>query len=186
MAMKAVAHTDGGNRSKIGACAAVIWRDDGMLFEVEQIFEGSVTNNFCEYEGVILALRNAYQLEIDDIQIYCDSELVVRQLNGVYGVKDSKIADLYDTTCDLAEAFKRVVIDHVPRELNTFPDLICNHAMDRHLSVVKIPGRPPKFKRVWSKKLDNQTDKLMAHRAALSPDWSAKPFAFLPEDSKAP
>jgi ribonuclease HI len=81
-------------------------------------FLGHKTNNEAEYWALLLGLREARRLRGDSIQIFTDSQLVERQIKGVYRVKDSKLRALHRTVLQNLKAFSSFEIESVPREEN--------------------------------------------------------------------
>ena len=137
-----IVHTDGGSRGNPGpaACAFVItYRDKEITRQSKYL--GERTNNFAEYQGVILALQ--YILENRDnwakgkkIFFLLDSELIVRQINGVYKVKDEKLKTLHGQVKDLvAKIHDNVFFRNVPREKNKYADMLVNEELDKNLTV---------------------------------------------------
>lgn len=91
---------------------------------------GHTTNNVAEYHGLIRALEKAIELGADEVQILADSELMVRQMTGVYKVKNDKIIPLHGIASDLARQLGKVRFQHVYREQNSQADALCNEALD--------------------------------------------------------
>ncbi len=118
--MKLTIFTDGASRSNPGPSASgfMILNDNASVLVQEEIFNGTRTNNFAEYNAIILALRKAASLYGygNDIELYSDSELVVKQLNGQYKVKDAAIKDLHKDASALAGKFTSCMFYNVPRE----------------------------------------------------------------------
>ena len=137
--MKIVVYSDGGARGNPGPAGAGVYIEDGDGNVVKKIakFLGKRTNNWAEYEAVILgleALRRLFgeKLMSMDIELRMDSELVVRQLTGVYKVKNQDLALQYMKINNLrAQHFPRIKIIHVPREKKKEADRMANKAMDK-------------------------------------------------------
>jgi ribonuclease HI len=127
-----VAHSDGGARGNPGeaACAAILYDTDGgeLLRRARRL--GKTTNNVAEYEGVILALELAAQLGARRLEIRVDSELVARQLEGRYKVKNANLKTYHTRAKVLIEPFERVRILAIPREKNREADKLVNAALD--------------------------------------------------------
>ncbi len=131
-------HTDGGSRGNPGpaACAFIAEQGDRIL-KKQSKYLGKTTNNIAEYEGVILALNWLYKkikdLETDSVDFFLDSELVVKQLNGIYKIKN---VELYTRSClikkIIGEIGKIVSFKNIPREENIVADLLLNNELDRH------------------------------------------------------
>jgi ribonuclease HI len=95
------------------------------------LFLGRRTNNEAEYEAVIRSLRAASKLGAVDVALRSDSELLVRQINGQYRVRDERLALLHRTARDLIRTFRRFEARHVPREANSAADAQANLAIDQ-------------------------------------------------------
>jgi ribonuclease HI len=128
--------TDGGARGNPGpAASAFVLLINGDVIKKESRFLGIATNNIAEYQGVLLALRwlksNNIKPEVDKINFYLDSELVVRQLNGVYKVRDEKLLTFYSEILLIIKRIGRdVVFKHVPRSQNKIADSLVNIELD--------------------------------------------------------
>lgn len=90
---------------------------------------GHATNNEAEYRGIIAALSKCIELQIRNPQIYSDSELVVRQLTGIYKVKEPKMKALFTRAMDLIVQI-RPHFAHIRREKNQIADYLANQALD--------------------------------------------------------
>jgi ribonuclease HI len=128
----AVAFSDGGSRGNPGeaACGVVICDGDGneLLRRAKRL--GRLTNNQAEYEGVIYALELAGQLGAKKLEIRMDSELVVRQLEGRYKVKNEGLKPYHRRACDLVGEFQSVALTHIRRTDNKEADKLVNAALD--------------------------------------------------------
>lgn len=133
-------YTDGGSRGNPGpAAAAVVIRDQqGKPILEAGYFLGKATNNVAEYKGLILALEAAGKIDADDVSIYMDSELIVRQITGEYRVKDATLAQLFERAQRLLLKFDSWRIKHVRREQNKRADALVNKALDAKADVVEI------------------------------------------------
>jgi len=117
-----VIFTDGaslGNPGPMGI-GVVIYRDKFVVEELSE-YLGEGTNNIAEYTAVIRALETAHELGDEDVHIKADSELVVKQLNGEYKVRDLKLAPLKRRIDHLCIGLK-VKFEHIPREKNAEAD----------------------------------------------------------------
>jgi ribonuclease HI len=86
-----------------------------------------------EYQALIMALEAARSLKLDGVRVLADSELMVKQMNGVYRVKSEALKPLYEKARGLADGFKSFRIAHVYREANKDADSLANEAIDgRH------------------------------------------------------
>ncbi|NTV51689.1 MAG: ribonuclease HI family protein [Candidatus Firestonebacteria bacterium] len=127
---------DGGSRGNPGpsAAGAVLYKEDGGVLEGRGKYLGITTNNWAEYQGVLLGLELARQHSLTRLKIHLDSELVVRQLNGQYRVKDAKLRLLWEDVQQALKHFTACEIVHIPRAQNAAADRLVNEALDRHLS----------------------------------------------------
>ncbi|MBN1941730.1 MAG: ribonuclease HI family protein [Phycisphaerae bacterium] len=131
--MNVFVNIDGGSRGNPGpAGAGVVIRaaDDGTVLQQAGVFLGVATNNVAEYRGLIEGLRRAEALGAKRVEVASDSELLVRQMNGQYRVKNTGLKPLFEEANDLAGRFERFAIRHVPREENTLADEMANRAMN--------------------------------------------------------
>lgn len=130
-------YTDGGSRGNPGPAAsgAVIKqiRDGKEIKELDRVgkFLGTATNNQAEYVAVIIGLERAKKLGADVVEVVMDSELVVKQLNGEYKVKDKGLSERFLEIYNLRPSFKRVSFRHVKRELNKEADAVVNEVLDK-------------------------------------------------------
>lgn len=127
-----ISFTDGGSRNNPGpaACGAVIKNEKQDLLFTGSEFLGTATNNQAEYGALILALKKAGELGGTEIICYLDSELVVKQLNRQYKVKDEKMKLLFSEVVKLALNFDKVEFVHIPREKNKLADKLVNERLD--------------------------------------------------------
>ncbi len=127
-----VVHVDGGARGNPGPAAIgiVISRPDGEL--VEEIAEpiGPATNNVAEYRALLRGIRRAAERGARQVEVINDSELVARQLNGVYRVKHPAMRPLFQEALEALRAFERWSVQSVPRAENARADALVNAALD--------------------------------------------------------
>lgn len=125
--------TDGGARGNPGpsGIGAVVWNGNELVGRHKK-YIGVATNNQAEYRAVILALEEVKKLSVEELEFFLDSELVVKQLNREYKVKDKDLAPLFVQVWNLSMGFKRVTFTHVPREKNKEADKLVNEAIDQH------------------------------------------------------
>lgn len=122
---------DGGSRGNPGpAGAGAVISIDGETVCSLSKFLGSTTNNVAEYNGLILGLEKARELGLEHVEAAMDSELVVKQMNGEYRVKNEKLVPLFIKARQLASGFASFKIVHVRREHNKVADRLANQAMD--------------------------------------------------------
>ena len=131
-----VLYTDGASRGNPGLAAigAALYRvDDGKLVLVGQVSHaiGRATNNVAEYEAVIAGLTAALPFEPDELWLRADSQLLIRQLEGRYRVKNPTLQDPFTKARKLLRAMPSYRLEHVPREENVVADALANAALDR-------------------------------------------------------
>jgi len=129
--VKVVLRTDGGSRGNPGPAGAgfVIERDGEVICQGGR-FLGETTNNVAEYEALIWGLENVQALGFAEVTVYADSELLVRQVNGQYRVKNEGLKPLFARARDLTRSFSSIDVVHVRRESNAAADRMANEAMD--------------------------------------------------------
>ena len=122
--------TDGGSRGNPGnsAIAYIIYKDS-ELFDLGAKFVGTATNNYAEYNALIEGLKLA-QKHTDELECYLDSELVVKQVTGIYKISSPDIKPLYDKIKALKVGFKKLTFTHVPRAQNKIADKMVNIILD--------------------------------------------------------
>lgn len=127
-------NTDGGSRWNPGpsGCAFVI-ADRGKVMEVGKFYLGTMTNNQAEYLWALLWLQAAQKRGISEIHLIMDSELVIRQLQWIYKVKEPTLKILHKEIKDILAGFQKVQFSSVLRERNTLADELANQAMDDRL-----------------------------------------------------
>lgn len=131
--MKATLFADGGSRGNPGPAAggAVLQADDGTVIGEAGEFLGTATNNVAEWRGLLAGLKLARELGVTSIAIRMDSELVVRQLLGIYRVKHADLIPLHTKAKVLLRQFETVDIQHVPRKQNAAADAVVNQYLDQ-------------------------------------------------------
>jgi len=128
-------YSDGASRGNPGPSAIVfiVLRQDGKILKRYSEYVGVRTNNQAEYEALISALEFASGVPSQEVVCHMDSELVVRQLNGEYRVRSSKLEILWLRVHKLKQRFKKISFIHVPRT-DTYiqvVDRLANQALDR-------------------------------------------------------
>jgi ribonuclease HI len=129
---KVVVHVDGGARGNPGpaAAGAVVSTPEGdVLDEVAEAI-GVTTNNVAEYRGLLLGLQRARELGATEVEVVNDSELVAKQVNGVYKVKHPDMKPLHAAALQALGTFDRWSIRSVPRAQNAAADALVNQALD--------------------------------------------------------
>jgi ribonuclease HI len=128
-----IAHSDGGARGNPGPAGYGVVLQDQSGRKVAQLSEylGHQTNNFAEYQGLIAALEYALQHGPKALKLISDSELLVRQIKGIYKVKNAVLQDLHSRAKELIAQLEWFSIGHALREHNTEADRLANQAMDQ-------------------------------------------------------
>jgi ribonuclease HI len=131
--VKARLSTDGGARGNPGpaAFAYVLEADDGTVLASHGEAIGRATNNVAEYRGLVAGLEKAVELGVDELEVLSDSELLVRQMTGVYRVKNEALRTLSLDAARLARRLGKVEYRAVRREHNELADRLVNEALDR-------------------------------------------------------
>lgn len=143
-------HTDGASRGNPGAAAfAYTISREGHDDVEEADCLGRMTNNQAEYTALVRALEHALELgEGYRVEVFSDSELMVKQVNGEYRVKNEELRPLYEQARKLCDRFRGGVrLFHVRREENARADALCNEALDgKRLAMPRastLPGPKP-------------------------------------------
>ncbi len=130
---KLIIYTDGGARGNPGPAGigAVLYNEaQEKIAEISQ-YLGIATNNQAEYQALIEALKKAKDLGAKEVDVFMDSELVVKQLNREYKVKNKDLAPLFLQVYNLSLSFSKISFSHIYREENVIADRLANEAMDR-------------------------------------------------------
>jgi len=129
---KIIIHTDGASRGNPGPSAAGFTLTDGIgtRLQAKAFFIGQATNNVAEYTALIKALEAAGQFGTEQLTVFSDSELLVKQVNGWYKVKSEQIRPLFRQVIDLLDGFKNWKVQHIMREKNTEADKLVNRALN--------------------------------------------------------
>jgi ribonuclease HI len=128
-----VAHSDGGARGNPGPAGygVVIKDETGRKVAALSEYLGHQTNNFAEYQGLIAALEYAIEHGPKALKLISDSELLVRQIKGIYKVKNATLQDLHGRAKELIKQLDWFSIGHAFREHNQEADQLANDAMDK-------------------------------------------------------
>lgn len=133
---KIIIHTDGGARGNPGPAAVGVVITIGNAIKEYGEKIGNTTNNIAEYKAVIFALKKVKQLlgkkntKLHEVKILTDSELLAKQLNGLYKIKNKELGLLFIEIWNLKQDFKEVTISHIPRESNMEADKLVNQSLD--------------------------------------------------------
>jgi ribonuclease HI len=139
-----IAHSDGGARGNPGPAGygVVIQDEAGRKVAALSAYLGHRTNNFAEYQGLIAALEYAIEQGHKALKVVSDSELLVRQIKGVYKVKSATLQELHGRAKQLIAQLEWFSIDHALREHNREADELANQAMDKGTGRVARASSP--------------------------------------------
>jgi ribonuclease HI len=131
--MKVIVHVDGGARGNPGpaAAASVISGPTGEVLDEQAQLIGSATNNVAEYRALLLGLQRALELGANEVEVVGDSELIAKQVQGLYKVKHEGMRQLHRQAMGALGSFERWSIRTVPREQNAHADALVNAALDK-------------------------------------------------------
>src|SRR5882757_3357191 len=138
-----IAHSDGGARGNPGPAGygVVIQDEAGRKVAALSEYLGHQTNNFAEYQGLIAALEYAIGHRHRALKVVSDSELLVRQIKGIYKVKNATLQELHARAKQLIAQLEWFSIDHALREHNREADDLANQAMDKGTGRAATPSR---------------------------------------------
>jgi len=135
--MKLTIYTDGGARGNPGPAAiGVVIYQEGQPFKKYSEFIGTATNNEAEYQAVIFALKKVKLLfgkkkaKKMEIEFFIDSELIVKQINHQYKIKEENLQPLFIKVWNLMFDFDQIKFSHIPREKNKEADRLLNQELD--------------------------------------------------------
>lgn len=125
-------YTDGASRGNPGEAGAgiIIFNEDGKIIKKTKRYLGNTTNNVAEYLALIIALKEALKLKGDVVHLFSDSELIVRQIKGIYKVRDRKMRALSYEVKKLLSQFIQYDIICIDRRKNKEADKLANLAID--------------------------------------------------------
>jgi ribonuclease HI len=131
--MKLIVNVDGGARGNPGpaAAACVVSSPAGEVLDEHAQLLGTATNNVAEYRALLLGLARARDLGASEVEVIGDSELIAKQVQGVYKVKHPAMRPLYLEAMQALRAFERWSIRTVPRAQNAAADALVNAALDQ-------------------------------------------------------
>ncbi|HOY46354.1 MAG TPA: ribonuclease HI family protein [Candidatus Dojkabacteria bacterium] len=132
--MKAILKTDGGSRGNPGegAAGALLFNTNNELLNFNGEYLANTTNNNAEYQALVIGLKMALKAGVTELACYLDSELIVKQLNGEYKIKDENIKKIKLKIDTLLPGFKIITFTHIPREENRLADRLVNLILDEH------------------------------------------------------
>ena len=143
--MKLAISIDGAARGNPGPAAAGVViheHDAGTVLHKAGYFLGTATNNVAEYQGLLRALRMAGRIGAEALLIHSDSQLMVRQFNGEYKVKNAQLQRHHKEGMTLLGGFGSWQMEHILRQQNTEADRLANMALDAGRDVVVESGEP--------------------------------------------
>ena len=118
-----------GNPGIGGAGAVITDAGENVIWEGNE-YLGQCTNNIAEYRALIMGLKGALSHGYKNLKVYLDSELLAKQINGSYRVKNENLKVLMKDIRDLLDSFDFVEVKHVPRLHNSHADMLANQAID--------------------------------------------------------
>jgi len=127
-----IAYVDGGSRGNPGPAGigVVIEHPTGRRVEISQSI-GTGDNNYAEYSALLVALEYAAAYDSPSLQVYSDSEVVVRQVSGAYTCQSPALVDIYNACKVRIGSFRHFAITHIRRENNADADRLAKQAIDR-------------------------------------------------------
>ncbi len=127
-----IAYVDGGSRGNPGPAAAafILMDKDKNRLQAKGLFLGKATNNVAEYTAIHKALEAAKQIGAERVEVFSDSELLVKQVNGEYRVKSERLRPLFQQTVELLGEFKNWKVQFVTRQRNEEADKLVNQALN--------------------------------------------------------
>jgi tryptophan 2,3-dioxygenase len=170
--VQVVVHVDGGARGNPGpaAAAAVVSAPDGRVLDESSVTLGHATNNVAEYRGLLLGLERAAALGASEVDVVNDSELIARQVDGSYKVKNADLRPLHEQAKEALARFARWSIRSVPRAENAAADALVNRALDGE----EVAPGPPAPEEVTAGGTDYATylliDDLLRLQRPLTPE----------------
>jgi len=121
-----------GNPGPAGAGVALYYKDC-EIWTGKQHIEKDATNNYAEYTGLLIGLREAINQNIRELKVYGDSQLVIKQMRGEYKVKSENLYPLYTEAKVLEANFDVIIYEHIYRKYNARADQLANEALDDYL-----------------------------------------------------
>jgi len=136
-----IAYIDGASRGNPGPAAAGFTLADsaGTQLQAKAFFLGQATNNVAEYTSFVKALEAAKQIGAEQLMVFSDSELLVRQINGQYKVRSEQIRPLFRQAVNLLGEFKTWKVRHIAREKNKEADKLVNQALNLGTDIENEP-----------------------------------------------
>jgi ribonuclease HI len=134
-----ILYTDGTSRGNPGEAGIGVVLKNKANKTIEEVgqFIGETTNNVAEYRALVEGLKRALARGTKGVEIFSDSELLVRQINGEYRVKSASLLPLYQEAMEILNGLSRWKIVHIPREKNARADALANMAIDSQKTRLK-------------------------------------------------
>lgn len=125
-------YIDGASRGNPGRAGAGVWVTDGEGHPLRAVgrYLGHMTNNEAEYWALLIGLREAKRLGAGFLRVYTDSELIARQVNGLYRVRHPNLKPLYEAVLKMLKGFRSYEVISIPREGNAEADRLANEAIN--------------------------------------------------------
>ena len=132
---KFIIYIDGAARGNPGVAGIGIIINDGQGQKIRELYKyiGETSNNIAEYTALVYALQEALILGLKDVVIHSDSELLVKQLNGEYRVKNSNLRLYYEQFLHLKTGFNKLVVKQISRDENKKTDKLANQAINSRI-----------------------------------------------------
>ncbi|SHM06281.1 ribonuclease HI [Caldanaerovirga acetigignens] len=133
-------YVDGASRGNPGdaGIGIVMLDENGNVVKEMSDYIGQTTNNIAEYTALITALKEALEMGCEEVEVFSDSELMVKQINGQYQIKNEGIKRLYSQVTQLMKEFRSFSINHVRREYNKRADELANEGIDMALGEEEV------------------------------------------------
>lgn len=133
-------YVDGASRGNPGdaGIGIVMLDEDGNVVKEICDYIGQTTNNIAEYTALVTAMKEAIEVGCEEIEVFSDSELMVKQIKGEYQIKNEGLKRLYSQVSQLMKEFKSFSINHVKREFNKRADELANEGIDMALGEEEV------------------------------------------------
>lgn len=135
---KIIIYADGGSRGNPGPSASgyILMDADQNVLADKGVYLGITTNNQAEYQALKFGLEEAQKMQIERVDVYMDSLLVINQMKGIFKVKNRDLWPIHDAIQQLIKkSFNQVTFTHIPRELNKLADGAVNRVLDETLGL---------------------------------------------------
>jgi len=128
-------YTDGASRGNPGpgGAGSVIRDGEGTVIATLKKYLGLCTNNEAEYQALIMGLEEAVRRGCSRLDIFLDSELLVRHISGAYRIKSKNLLKYFNQVKNLLSLFESYTITHIDRSLNRAADRLANEAIDENV-----------------------------------------------------